>query len=174
MRAIASVAALVAAAIVLGTAGAALAQGPLSESPANERPQAAQERRVALEAARAAVLDAFRENRSLVLEEYRASLAATRASYLENKTLVLQACDETRAAFANNSGGDGAPEHAKCVQDGLKPLIEKARAEMQSAREHAKERLAELRQHGLSEWAKSRQQADARYQARAGEAAPGA
>ena len=174
MRANPLVAALAAAAILVGTAGAALAQGPPSDGAGSERQQAAQERRAALEAARASVLDAFRENRTLVVEEYRASLAAIRASYLENKTLVLEGCNATRAAFTNNSGGDGAPEHAKCVSDGLKPLIEKARGEMRAAREHAQERLLELRQHGLSEWAKARQGADARYQARAGETAPGA
>lgn len=164
---------VVALGLVLGAATTALAQA--GQGSAAERQQAAKERRENLTAAREAILDAFRANRSAILEDYRESLNATRQSFLENKSLVLERCDQTRQQSANNSGSNGtAPDHAKCVQDGLQPLIEKARAENRAAREEAQEKLREERQKGLSAWARTLREANERYRARTGENAPGA
>lgn len=109
-----------------------------------------------------------------ILAEYHDSLNATRASFLAAKADVLATCDETRAASTNSSESDGAPEHAKCVSDGLKPLLEKARAEMSAARETAHAKLLGERAHGMSAWAKARQHAHERDQARTGETPAGA
>lgn len=159
--------------LVLGAATTALAQA--GQGAAAERQQAARERRENLTAAREAILDAFRANRTAVLDAYHASLNATRASFLENKSLVLERCNQTRQQFANNSASNGtAPDHASCVQDGLQPLIEKARAENKAARELAQEKLREERQKGLSAWAKTLREANERYRQRTGDAAPGA
>ena len=164
-------------AIVVGLAllaGATTALAQAGQGAAEERQQAARERRENLTAAREAVLDAFKANRSAILAEYHESLNATRASFLENKSLVLERCNQTRAAFTNNSASNGtAPDHAKCVQDGLQPLIEKARAEHKAAREEAQEKLREERQKGLSAWARALREANERYRARTGQA-PGA
>lgn len=165
--------------LVFGAAAGAFAQAP--EDPgadrrasAEEKRAAAQERRAELLSAREAVLAAFKANRSAILAEYQESLNATRASFLAAKAEVLAACNETRAASTNSSETRGAPEHAKCVSDGLKPLIEKARAEMSAAREEAHAKLVAERAHGMSAWAKARERANERYHARTGETPAGA
>lgn len=155
-----TIAVVIALGLVLGAASTALAQG---QGAAEERQQAAKERRENLTSAREAVLDAFKANRTAILDAYHASLNATRASFLENKSAVLARCGETRAN-----------ESAKCVSDGLRPLVEKARAENKAARELALEKLREARAQGMAAWAKSLREANERYRARTGDAAPGA
>lgn len=169
---------LVALAILVAAAGTAVANGPPSGTPgadgahdesqahggnetagddanASERGQAMRERYQALAAARRAALDGFHENRTRILDEYRASLNATRASFLENKTAVLEAC---RAEHADNSS-----EGAQCVRDGLKPLIEKARADNKAAREKALADLAAARDASIAGFRHAKADADARY-----------
>lgn len=180
--------ALVAATLLAGLAGAALAQGgspggpggnadpPSDQAPANatERQAAAKERHEALQAARAAILDGFAANRSAILAEYRASLNATRAAFLDAKAEVLADCAEAREGFTNNTGSTESPEHAKCVADGLRPLAEQARADNKAARDLAISKLRAERDAGLSQWAKSLREANGHYQVRTGEAPAGA
>jgi hypothetical protein len=83
--------------------------------------------------ARNASLASFRENRTAALAAFHAAHAATRASFLENKTKVLEACRAARNASASGNDERGPSEEAKCVKDGLKPLIRKAHAEHQAA-----------------------------------------
>jgi hypothetical protein len=116
----------------------------------------ARERHATLVAARQAALDSFHENRTRILREYNASLHAIRASFLENKTKALDDC----AAKRNETQGN---ETAKCVKDGLKPLIEKARADMKAAREAAQQALVDLRASVLSTFQSEKAKADARY-----------
>lgn len=156
--------------LVLGAASTALAQA--GRDAGAERQQAAKERRENLTAAREAILDAFRANRTAILDAYHASLNATRASFPENKTLVLLRCDEARAP-ANGSAPNGT-DRRQCVRDGLKPLIEKARGENRAARELALEKLREERHKGMTAWAKALREANERFRQRTGEAAPGA
>lgn len=156
-----------------GAGNAADHQNETGRQNATARHEAAMARHDELMAARQAVLESFKENRSAVLAEYRASLNATRTAFIEAKADVLEACNLTRAAFTNNSNSTDAPDHAKCVSDGLKPLIEEARAANKAAREEALSKLQALRASGLSAWAKSLREANEHYRARTGEA-PGA
>ncbi|MFA5862976.1 MAG: hypothetical protein WDA16_14890 [Candidatus Thermoplasmatota archaeon] len=73
----------------------------------------------------------------------------------------------------NNTGSTESPQHAKCVADILKPLIDEARAANKAAREDAVAKLQAERAAGLSAWAKTFREANEHYQARTGEA-PGA
>lgn len=150
----------VAAALLLVGGTAALAQAPDDHV---SRAEAAKARHDEMAAARAAILDGFHANRSAILDAYHASLNATRASFLENKSAVLERCGESRSN-----------ETAKCVTDGLKPLIEKARAEHKAARELALDKLREQRALGMAAWAKAFREANEHYRARTGDAAPGA
>lgn len=86
--------------------------------------------------ARHAALASFQENRSAALQAYRDTLESIRASFLANKTAVIDAC---KAARANNTTDD------HCVKDGLKPLIEKAHADIRAAQEKLHDRLVALR-----------------------------
>lgn len=175
--------------LVVGLATAALAQGQgqqpttgpgantdnqsnqTAQTNATLRQEAAQERYQALQAARGSILTGFNENRTKILEEYRASLNATRTQFLADKAEVIEACNATRAEFTNNTGSTESPEHAKCVADGLAPLIEEARAANKAARELATSKLQTERAAGLSAWAKTLREANDRYQARTGQPA---
>jgi hypothetical protein len=116
----------------------------------------ARERHATLVAARQAALDSFHENRTRILREYNASLHAIRASFLENKTRVLDDC----AAKRNETQGNAT---SKCVQDGLKPLIEKARTDLQAAREATLKALTDLRASALGGFQSAKAAADAKY-----------
>ncbi|HVM45729.1 MAG TPA: hypothetical protein VM582_07310 [Candidatus Thermoplasmatota archaeon] len=149
---------LVAAFLSLAT-GAALAQAP--SNPGSQR-DAAGDRAAAMaemRAARNASLAAFHENRSAALADYREAINATRASFLENKTVVIDGCRAAR----NESADDDNSAFAKCVSDGLKPLIEKARAEHQAAREALAERLLAAREEAKAGFAAARADIRARH-----------
>jgi hypothetical protein len=142
-------------------------------STANHSRAEAMKARVAeLREARAAALASFKENRTDALADYHAAHNATRASFLENKTRVLEACQAAKnASRADNStrgNQTGAPEHAKCVRDGLKPLIEKARAEHKEAREELQERLHGARKASIEAFRAAVRDADARHGPRSG------
>ena len=126
------------------------------------RAEAAKARHAELRAARHAALTSFHENRTAALAEYHAAHNATRASFLENKTKVIEACraarNESRAA--NETSGR---DPSKCIQDGLKPLIAKARAEHQDAKEKFQERLLAARQASLDGFRGAKAHADARH-----------
>lgn len=118
-------------------AGMALAQGQTDGPDTTER----QARMAALREARNESLRSFHENRSLAVEEYRAAHNATRASFLENKTRIIDACESARNATADDS--DSA--FAKCVTDGLKPLIGAARAAHEAQKDAVKLKLLAAR-----------------------------
>lgn len=131
------------------------------------RAEAAKARVAELKAAREAALASFRENRSGALAAFHAAHNATKASFLENKTLAIEAC---RAAKNETRGNEtaGAPGHAQCVKAGLKPLVEKARAEHQAAREAFLQALRDAREASLGKFRAAKAHADARH----GPAAP--
>jgi hypothetical protein len=136
---------------------------------AQERRDAAQERRAELQAARAAALEAFHENRTAAIEEFRAAHNATKASFLENKTRVLAECAALRnATTSDDENATGASDHSKCVRDGLKPLIEQARAEHKEQRETFQERMREARQGALGQWMKESRAVNERHAAARG------
>lgn len=175
--------------LVAAAAGTALAGGPGDHSPARKRGDdarsqhdddgnhtaanksanhsAAKARHAELKAAREAALERFHENRTAALSAYHAAHNATKASFLENKTRVIEACqaakNATRSANATRGNESGQPAHAKCVQDGLKPLIEKARAEHQAAKDKLQERLKAARQAAMESFRAHRADADARH-----------
>lgn len=128
---------LLASAFLAVAAGAAFAQAP-SEPRGGERAAMHAEMREA----RNASIHQFAENRTAALTEYRASINATRASFLENKTLVIDGCRAAR----NASADDNNSAFAKCVSDGLKPLIESARAAHAEARETLHDKLLAARE----------------------------
>lgn len=174
--------------LLLATSATALAQGAPEGTPAGgsgasreeqprngtEQQQAAQDRVAELKAARAGVLERFHAARSAIVGDYLAALNATRASFLAAKAELLAACSEARAGSTNASETRGPPEHAKCVGEGIRQLIANARAENAAARETAQQKLAEERDTGMASWGKARQDADARYESRAGGRAPSA
>jgi hypothetical protein len=129
-------------------AGVALADGPGDHAP----DQTAREERLAeLREARNESLRMFQENRTAALQEYRAAHNATKASFLENKTRVIEECRELR------NETEDANETAQCVRDGLKPLIEQARAEHRAQREALLERLLEARTEAKAAFLAARQ-----------------
>lgn len=130
--------------ILLATiAGAALAQAPDGAgSQAAER----REKADALRAARNDSLAMFQENRSAAIDEYRAANNETKRSFLENKTAVIDGCNAARNATAD----DNNSVYAKCVSDGLKPLITKAREDHAAHREAFVDRMMAARQAALA------------------------
>lgn len=127
---------LVAAFLALAL-GAAVAQ-PGGGRPSGDRAAAMAE----LREARNESLRQFHENRTAILAQWQASINATRASFLENKTRII---DECRAA-RNASAEDNNSAYAKCVSDGLRPLINATRAAHREAREDAREDLLAARE----------------------------
>ena len=130
---------LLAAAFLSVAVGAALAQ------PGGGPGGAGSERRAAMEEmreARNASIAEFKANRSAALAEYHAAINATRASFLENKSRVIEACNAARNATADDNNSD----YASCVSDGLRPLIDAARAAHQEAREAAQAKLLAARE----------------------------
>lgn len=147
--------------LMAGSVGTVLAGGPdhghgaAPEDKAAQRD--AQKARVAeMREARQAALASFHENRTLAIAEFKAANEATRASFLENKTRVLEECAEARNATSGN-------ETAKCVRDGLKPLIEEARAAHKEARETFLERMKAARDHSMASFGKAKAAAHARH-----------
>ncbi|HET6405823.1 MAG TPA: hypothetical protein VFH78_14360 [Candidatus Thermoplasmatota archaeon] len=185
MRTSRTLLALAAIGLLVAAAAPAIAQAPPPQTPGGgggaagqdaaakgaERQQAAQERVAALQAARQAILDGFKANRSAILSEYLATLNATRERFLAEKANVLAACNETRAQSTNASETQEAPDHATCVSDGLRPLIEEARAANAAARELALSKLQEERAKGMQSWAQTLRAENERYQARTGQPA---
>ncbi|GEM_PF-5830440 len=103
-----------------------------------------------LEQARHDAIESFRENRSAAIKDYLAALNATRTSFLENKTKVIDDCRAQHNATKDNETERGAFGH--CVQDGLKPLIEKAHAEIKAAQDALREKLLSFRGHALGKF----------------------
>ncbi|HUR69432.1 MAG TPA: hypothetical protein VM370_09315 [Candidatus Thermoplasmatota archaeon] len=126
-----------AAALLTVAVGAALAQ-PGGDGARSERAAAMAE----LREARNASIAEFKVNRSAALADFHAANNATRASFLENKTLVIDGCRAQRNATEDDNNSD----YAKCVSDGLKPLIESARAAHKAAREAAQAKLEAARE----------------------------
>lgn len=135
--------------ILLATiAGAAMAQGPGSGDAAQER----RERMQALREARNESLQQFHENRTAAIEEFRAAHNETKRSFLENKTRVIDECNAAR----NETADDNNSEYSSCVSDGLRPLIEQARAEHKTQREAFHERMLEARQAAIEHFRAAR------------------
>lgn len=143
--------------LLVVAAGTALAQGPPED--AASRRDAMRARHAELMAARNASLASFHENRTAAIDAYHASINATRASFLENKTLVIDGCRAAR----NATSDDNNSAFAKCVSDGLRPLIEKARAEHKAAREAFHDRLVDARRAAIAGFIHARADADARH-----------
>lgn len=130
-------------------AGAALAQAPDGAgSQAAERRAKAD----ALRAARNDSLAMFHENRTDAIDDYRAANNATKQSFLENKTAVIDACRAARNATADDNNSD----YSKCVSDGLRPLIQKARDEHQAHRQAFVDRMMAARQAALAHFREQR------------------
>ncbi len=144
--------------------GTALAQNDSSsrEAQAQERREAAKARYEALVAARHAAIDSFRENRSAIIDTYRADLNVTRDTFLADKAGVIEGCRAEHADMSNATSEE-RDAYAKCVRDGVKPLIEKARADNAASREKARASLLELRTEKIGEFRQARDNADARY-----------
>lgn len=134
-------------------AGAALAQAP--ENRGTQRAQAMGEMREA----RNASLAEFRANRTAALADYHDAINATRASFLENKTRVIDGCRAAR----NASADDNNSAFAKCVSDGLRPLIEAAREAHADAREELRERLVSARETAKAAFLAKRDEIRQRY-----------
>ena len=145
-----------AALFVTAAVGTALAQSEEGSA----RRTAAEERRAELQAARTAALDGFHANRTAALDAYHAAINATRTAFLAAKADVLADCAEQRNATEGN-------ETAKCVKDGLKPLIEQARADHKAAREALKASLLDARRDAISGFAAAKARVEARAEARA-------
>lgn len=134
--------------ILLATiAGAALAQGPGGDAADDRR-----ERVQALREARNESLQQFHENRTAAMEEFRAAHNETKRSFLENKTRVIDECNAAR----NETAEDNNSEYAKCVSDGLRPLIQQARAEHKAQRDAFHERMIEARQAAIEHFRAAR------------------
>ena len=106
----------------------------------------------ALRQARNESLEMFRAERTAAIEEFRAANNETKRSFLENKTTVIEACNAQRNETADDDNG----EYAKCVSDGLRPLIQKARDEHRAHREAFVDRMLEARQDALQHFADAR------------------
>lgn len=133
--------------ILLATiAGAAIAQGP------GDAPQERRERMQALREARNESLQQFRENRTDAIQDFLAAHNETKRSFLENRTRVIDECDAAR----NETSDDNNSADAKCVSDGLRPLIEQARAEHKAQREAFHERMIAARQAAIEHFRAAR------------------
>lgn len=151
---------LIATGMLVGIAAPALAQAPdgAGDRPsADERRANATARYQALVAARHAALDSFHENRTRIHDEYNASLHAIKASFLEDKAAAVEACQ----ALRNSTDDKNATKN--CVRDAVKPLIEKARADIKAAREKAHADLQAAREASMGSFRTARADADARY-----------
>lgn len=107
-------------------------------------------RHAELKAARESALASFHENRSAALKTYHDALNATRQSFLENKTRVLEACQAARNATTGNESND------HCVRDGLRPLIQDARADIRDAQEAFRASMLAAREHAKAAFASHR------------------
>lgn len=90
----------------------------------------AKARRDALNAAKREALDRFHDNRTAAIENHTLAINKTRASFIENKTRVIESCKANRTIAYGQANPD-----PKCIQDGLRPLAAKARAEHKAARD---------------------------------------
>jgi len=129
-------------------AGAALA-----ESHGGEAAQERRERAAELREARSASLASFHENRTAAIADFRAEHNETKRSFLENKTLVIDGCSAAR----NETDDDNNSEYAKCVSDGLRPLIQQARAEHKAQREAFHDRMLAARSAAIAQFQAARQ-----------------
>ncbi len=161
MRTTAAVLAISAVILLLvASSGLALAQG----STAEDRRAAQEARRDELKASRATILEQFKANRTTIIAEYHEALNATKVAFMAHKADVQASCNATRQQSTGNADNEsGMPEHAQCMREGLAPYIQEARASNQAARENARASLVEARAHGMSEWAKSLREANARH-----------
>jgi hypothetical protein len=112
-----------------------------------------------LEGARHVALSSFQENRSAALKLYRDTLDGIRASFLENKTKVIDGCRAER----NATKGNGTEGDQHCVRDGLKPLIEKAHADIRAAQDKLHDTLVALRTAALAQFGHHRDEINERH-----------
>jgi len=170
---------LLVALAVAGLVAGAIAGPAMANPSSNHRPahasggKAADENvtayRAELKAARQAALDAFHENRTAAIREYNATLHAIRASYLENKTKVIDGCRNATAvghpkpANMSNASKEEKLAFAHCVKDGLAPLKLSARENMTEARESFQEKMREARQAALEGFKASKAHAAAKH-----------
>lgn len=138
--------------MLAGIAGAAFAQAP---DGTGDAAQERRERMQELRAARNESLASFHENRTAAIADYHAANNETKRSFLENKTRVIDECNAAR----NASSEDNNSVYAKCVSDGLKPLIQKARAEHAEHREAFRERMVAARTAAIEHFQAARQAA---------------
>ncbi|HWG92080.1 MAG TPA: hypothetical protein VNZ52_14620 [Candidatus Thermoplasmatota archaeon] len=144
--------------LLVGAAAGVMAAGPESRSDRAERAQTLrggdhgghhnetnasdnESARSDLRSARAAAMESFHENRTAALREYNQTLHAIKEAFLAAKKQVIEACQAQRNA-TNTSGNDSVRQ---CVKDGLKPLIEEARADMKEAKELCQQKLLSYR-----------------------------
>lgn len=142
-----TIAILIVLGFVLVAAGAALAQP--NQTAREERMANAKARHDALAAARNASLASFHENRTAAIEAFHAANNATKASFIENKTRVQAECRALANTTGNETGG--------CVRDGLKPLIEKARAEHQAAKDAFRAAMLAARTNAMEQFRAARE-----------------
>ncbi len=97
-------------------------------------------------AAREGAVASMRENRSAAGEDFRTRHAEVRASFLENKSRVIDECRRDASPPGGNATDDERRAFAHCVKDGLAPVKATARADFSAAREAFKARMASLRE----------------------------
>ena len=135
-------------------AGAALAQDEDEGAPDQT---ARQERIEKLREARNESLRMFREDRADAIADYRAAFNATKASFLENKTRVLDECGASADDNESESGDEANQTATHCVRDGLKPLIQKARTEHKAQKDELLARLLQAREDAKAHFLAARQ-----------------
>lgn len=120
--------------------------------------------------------DAVRENflaeKKLVIEACRADKAADRPAR-DNATAANDTASSNETAASNTTAAErnatrdqrreANADHAKCVKDGLKPLIEEARAGHKQAREDFQAAMREARGHAMKHFMNERAKAHARH-----------
>lgn len=110
---------------------------------------AREERMSKLREARNESIRSFHENRSAAFADYHAAFNATKASFMENKTRVQAECAALRnqtAGGANETDDNATANSGGCVREGLKPLIQQARAEHKAQKDALRERLMDARE----------------------------
>jgi hypothetical protein len=110
------------------------AHNETDEKNETRRGEKIEERHERMQDARHEVRVAFRENRTVAIHDFLDALGATRASFLQNHTKLVETCK------AAHPGNDTAED--RCVRDGMTPIVQKAREDIEDA--HAALRAALL------------------------------
>lgn len=132
-------------------------------APARHNETDEQERHDELASARHAALDSFHENRTAAIKAYLAALNATRASFLESKAKVIDDCRAAHNATKGKDNETSREDFGHCVKDGLKPLIEKAHADIKAAQDALHDKLVALRTAALAQFGHDRDEVNARH-----------